>query len=512
VHERAARLRWQRGTALGGAMADDIALASENRVDGGPASAGRPLVLDVDGCLLRTDLLLEMALAYVKPNPLRAVLLLWWLLQGRAFLKRQLASRVQLDVDALPLNAELVAFASAAFTEGRQVVLATASDELAARELARGLPFVTGVIASNGLINLKGARKAKALERLFPEGFDYAGNARSDLAVWRSAAGAIVVGASPAVARAAARATPILLHIRQPARGRVLLECIRPHQWAKNGLVFIPLLLSGRIFDMHATIATAVAFVALSLLASATYIVNDLWDLADDRRHWSKRARPLASGRLPLALGAAVVPLALAAALLLGAAAGGEVLGVLGAYLVTTLAYSFYLKKAPVLDGFVLAMLFTLRLALGTTASQARPSPWLFVFSMFLFASLSFAKRHTEISRVIARGGNRLSGRGYQTVDAPLLLAMGVATGIAAVLIMVLYIIDDAFRQSFYGNVVWLWGFPVILFLFVSRIWLVCHRGDLHDDPVAFALKDRPCLGLLGVLLVCFVFAWVGAP
>ena len=285
---------------------------------------------------------------------------------------------------------------------------------------------------------------------------------------------------------------------------------MRPHQWAKNALVFVPLILAGLVSHVDAVYATTCAFVALGLVASSTYLVNDIWDLTDDRSHWSKRNRPLASGRLPLAPAIAAVPVGLFAGIAVAALAGPATVAVVLLYLAVTLLYSFVLKRIPILDGFVLAGLFTLRLGAGIVASGAPPSPWLLVFAMFLFASLSFAKRHTEVARVVERGGTEVRGRGYKSIDLPLIMGVGMATGVAAVLIMVLYIINDAFRQSFYGNTAWLWGFPAILFLFVCRIWLKCGRGELHDDPVAFAVTDRPSLALGGTLMVCFGLAWSG--
>jgi 4-hydroxybenzoate polyprenyltransferase len=285
---------------------------------------------------------------------------------------------------------------------------------------------------------------------------------------------------------------------------------MRLHQWAKNALVFVPLILAGLVSHADAVYATTCAFIALGLVASSTYLVNDIWDLTDDRSHWSKRNRPLASGRLPLATAIATVPVGLFAGLAVATLAGPATVAVVLLYLAVTLLYSFALKRIPVLDGFVLAGLFTLRLGAGIVASGAPPSPWLLVFAMFLFASLSFAKRHTVVARVIERGGTEVRGRGYKSIDLPLIMGIGMATGVAAVLIMVLYIINDAFRQSFYGNTAWLWGFPAILFLFVCRIWLKCGRSELHDDPVAFAVTDRPSLALGGALMVCFGLAWSG--
>jgi 4-hydroxybenzoate polyprenyltransferase/phosphoserine phosphatase len=476
----------------------------------GLARRHRPLVLDLDGTVVRGNLLVETALAFLRQHPLRAFMLVVWLLRGRAALKQQLALATEIDTAALPLNEELLSYAAGEKARGRDVYVATAADRLIAEKVAARLPFVTGVISSDGRTNLKGPAKAAVLAERFPGGFDYAGDARADLAVWRIARRAIVVEASPPLAAAAGKVTRVAAVLPRASRFRALLRSLRPHQWAKNALVFVPIILSGRIGDTAALSATFLAFLALGCVASATYVVNDILDLADDRRHWSKRERPLASGRLPLLTGALAVPVGLVAGFGFAALAGAGVVAITAVYLASTLAYSLKLKRVPILDGFTLASLFTLRIGAGILASAAPPSPWLLVFSMFLFASLSFAKRHTEVARVIERGGTEIRGRGYKAVDLPLILSVGIATGMCAVLILVLYIIDDAFRQSFYGNTLWLWGFPAVLFLFICRIWLMCQRGQMNDDPVVFAVTDRPSLALGAALMVCFVFAWVG--
>ena len=289
-----------------------------------------------------------------------------------------------------------------------------------------------------------------------------------------------------------------------------LLKSLRIHQWVKNVLVFVPIVLAGKFTELGALTDTAIAFVALCVLASGTYVLNDIRDLPDDRKHRSKRDRPLASGRLSFAVAATFVPIAMVMSLGIGTFASSNVLAVLVAYLCLTLLYTFKLKQYALVDCFVLAVLYTLRLVLGTVAADAAWSSWLLVFSMFMFMSLSLAKRHAEIIDVMTGDDVTLGGRGYNTDDAPALMALGVSSGVGAVLIMVLYIVEDAFRQSFYGDTIWLWGFPPLLFLFVSRIWLVCHRGSMSEDPVAFALKDRFSLALLAVLIVCFGFAWLG--
>ena len=487
-----------------------LALSNSPLSDPREAPKPRPLILDLDGTLVRADMLLETVLALLRAAPWRMFEIGLWMLRGRAYLKRRLAEETNIEPDVLPFNEELLAYAADIAASGRPVYVATAADAKVAEKVVRRIAFIRGVIGSDGLRNLKGEAKAQVLAERFPDGFDYAGDARADIPIWRRATNAIVVEAASSVEHAAASVATVAKVFPRTSRIRALVRSMRPHQWAKNALVFVPLILAGLVSHVDAVYATTCAFLALGLVASSTYLVNDIWDLTDDRSHWSKRNRPLASGRLPLATAIAAVPIGLFAGIAVAALAGPATVAVVLLYLAVTLLYSFALKRIPILDGFVLAGLFTLRLGAGIVASGAPPSPWLLVFAMFLFASLSFAKRHTEVARVIERGGTEVRGRGYKSIDLPLIMGIGMATGVAAVLIMVLYIINDAFRQSFYGNTAWLWAFPAILFLFVCRIWLKCGRSELHDDPVAFAVTDRPSLALGGALMVCFGLAWSG--
>jgi 4-hydroxybenzoate polyprenyltransferase len=202
-------------------------------------------------------------------------------------------------------------------------------------------------------------------------------------------------------------------------------------------------------------------------------------------------------------------PASVAVGLLLGFAASPLAGVALGTYLVVTLAYSFGLKRVPILDVTTLASLFTLRLIVGIASAGVAGSHWLLTFSMFLFASLCFAKRYVEVQGAAVRGRHVVSGRGYQVEDAPLLLALGLATGTASIVIMVLYIIFDAFHASFYGHTMWLWSFPVILFLWISRIWLMAGRRQLDDDPIAFAVSDIPSIALGSAMLGAFFLAWL---
>ncbi len=474
-------------------------------------SSPLPLVLDLDGTLIKTDLLFEAFAVAFRAYPLVLFMALFWIMQGRAVLKRKLAQRVAFDVMLLPIDDDLASYAAEEAAHGREVVLATAADELLARRVATRFPFISRVIASDGQTNLKGATKAARLDAEFPQGFVYAGDAPADLPIWRAAKGIIIVRASAATEQAARElGTPELVIPRPAGILKTYLKATRVKQWSKNALVLAPLALSGHLLDPAAWFQALLAFVALGLTASATYLLNDLFDLADDRQHWSKRNRPLASGRMPLAHGLMLVPVLLASGLALAASLGVPVLLSVAAYLALTLGYSFSLKRVPVLDVTTLAALFTLRLLIGVTAIAATLSPWLFVFSMSLFLSLSIAKRHTEVVRMAAHGAKKMAGRGYVAQDEPLLLGLGLTSACSAIILLTMYLTAEAFRAGFYSAPNFLWAAPLVLFLWLGRIWLLSQRGELDDDPVAFAMRDRVSLALGGVLGMAFLVASYG--
>lgn len=287
-----------------------------------------------------------------------------------------------------------------------------------------------------------------------------------------------------------------------------LLKSLRLHQWAKNFLIFVPLVLAGKFQSSEAWTACILGFLAFGFLASATYLINDLKDIPFDRLHWSKCARPLANGDLPMA--AALAAAGAGAAISLAIAAGidrGAVL-ILGIYAVLTLSYSMSLKRVPMLDVFIIAAMFTLRLVLGIHLAKVAASPWLLVFSMFVFLSLSLGKRYTEVGRALTLGRERIAGRGYLAKDGPLLFGLGLSTGVGAVLITILYLLNEAFAAGFYKSPLLLWAMPGVLFLWLGRYWLLAGRDMLHDDPLEYAVKDRVSLGLGAAMAAIFVGAW----
>lgn len=477
-------------------------MRAERSPQGDADAAAEPLVVALEGAMSRADLLAERALAFLRGDPLRLFPLLLWLLRGRATLERELRRRVPVEALTLPTDPAMERHAAAEKAKGRRILLAAGGNLPLARAVAERWGFVDEILPG---------QVPGALARL-PAG---------DAPPRQDAARAVALLApAPAIAAAPGGFAAGLGGGRDGRRDagpglaaqlRPLLACARPHQWAKNTLVFVPAVLSGQLGAENGLAAVALAFVALCILASGTYLLNDLWDVADDRRHWSKRRRPIASGRLPIATAMAAAIGGILAGLALGAVIGSGVLGVLGCYLALTLAYSFAIKRVPILDVGTLAGLFTLRLLLGIVAAGVFASPWLLVFSMFLFASLCFAKRYVELERAAKRGDQALAHRGYRREDGALLLVLGPAMAVASIVVLVLYVIFDAFRQTFYGNTVWLWAFPVILFLWTSRVWIFAVRGELDDDPVAFAVKDAPSVALGAAMLAAFILAWSGA-
>ena len=470
----------------------------------GPNKAPRPLVVDLDGTLIRSDLLIESLLRLLAVEPLVALRAPFWLRHGKAAFKVRVTDRTVLDLHMLPLNEDLVELIVAARAEGRPVYLASASDRRHVQTLADHLGLFDGVFASDGTRNLRGAVKADALCEAFGEGgFDYAGDAWVDLTVWERAGGAILVGASPRLTRAARLRCRIVDELPAPRRRwAAALRAMRPHQWLKNLLVFLPIL-AGHAFGAASLGGTVLAFLAFSLAASSAYLLNDLLDLPGDRDHPTKRLRPFASGALPLVYGFALVPALLLGAAVLALFLPPAFLAVLAAYYATTLAYSLVLKRKMIVDVMVLGGLYTLRVIAGAAAVAIPVSTWLLAFSMFLFLCLALMKRITELIARRRTGKGSPPGRGYRLDDLPMISALAGAAGYVAVLVLALYI-NSPDVAVLYPRPGALWAVCLLLLYWVSRALMVAHRGTMSDDPVVFAVKDRVSL-LTGGLVVLFV-------
>ncbi len=463
-----------------------------------------PLAVDLDGTLIRSDMTWESFVRLLREKPLTALAVPFWLLRGRAYLKKQLAANVQVDATTLPYHEEFLTWLREQKRAGRKLVLATASDRKMAEPVARHVALFDEVLASDGEINLRDAAKREALAKRFGErGFDYAGNSAVDLDVWRGSREAIVVNAREGLLRRAAQCTktgPSFLKVGSTLRA--LIETLRPHQWVKNLIVFVPLVTAHKL-TFWPLLAASGAFMALCFCASAVYVLNDLLDLEADRHHPTKCKRPFAAGRLPLPVGLILFPVLMLIGGVVAWELAGQFVWLLAFYLVATTAYSWKLKRVALLDVFILAGLYTLRLIAGHVVTGIAYSAWLLVFSMFIFLSLALLKRFPELQEL--RRENRVDahGRGYTANDLELVATLGLVNGSLAVLVLALYVNSDQVVRLYWHPNLLLLACPLLLF-WIGRVWLLAHRGQMHTDPVLFVLKDwvSYAIGILTLLVV----------
>jgi 4-hydroxybenzoate polyprenyltransferase/phosphoserine phosphatase len=474
-----------------------------------PSAAGTfpvsswPIVVDLDGTLCRTDTLIESVVGLLKRRPWMMFAVLLWLMRGRAGFKSRVAAAYRLNVQALPWRAELIDWLRQARTRGHRIVLATAAHQQIADDVAAAVPVFDAVLASRAGHNLKGRQKLDAIVSELGQDFVYIGDSTADVPVWAAAREAIVVGHSR---RAKARASAAGIAFAQELdstgpTARTWLKAIRIHQWVKNVLVFVPLLTSFSFTDSARVVHALLAFLAFSLAASGTYLLNDLWDIESDRQHPNKRRRPMASGvlSLPSALLATVV--LLAAGSVLGALVSPAFLLVLWGYIVITTFYSLVLKAYVLMDVLALAVLYTYRVVAGGLACGVLLSPWLLAFSVFVFLSLALVKRCSELVTLSQSGIQSTRGRDYRVSDLAILWPMGVGAGLCSVLVYGLFIGSNNAQRAYSDtNVLWVAGIGLIYWL--GRMWIKTARGEMHDDPIVFALKDRGSRIAIGAMVL----------
>lgn len=471
------------------------------------ADVAPPLVVDLDGTLVRTDLLLESLGRLLRQEPVALLALPGWLLKGRANLKREIARRVELDPALLPYRTSLLDYLRSEHDKGRTLVLATGSDERLANQVADHLKLFDRVLASDGHTNLTGeGKRSRLVEQFGARGFDYLGNERRDLAVWSSARQAIVVNSDPRLLRAVRKVASFESAFVDDRAGlREYLRALRPEHWLKNLLVFLPVF-AAHLFVPGALASAGVAFVAFCCCASSGYLLNDLLDLQADRQHPQKRLRPFAAGRLPLTYALVMAPALLALGCVLAGLLSWLSLGILLLYFTLTLAYSLALKSVALLDILVLASLYTLRIIAGSAAIAVWPSVWLLGFSMFLFTSLAFVKRYAELVVMRSIQGEQATARGYELGDAELLASKGTASGYAAVLVLALYIASGAVKAR-YSRHELIWLVCPLLLYWLGYLWLIAHRGKMYHDPLVFALRNHTSRILILLMLATVVLA-----
>jgi 4-hydroxybenzoate polyprenyltransferase/phosphoserine phosphatase len=468
------------------------------------------LCTDLDGTILIGDSFWESLLSLVGVRPWYVFLIPYWLLRGKAALKREISQRVTLNVSTLPVREELVEFLRQQKQTGRKLILATGADTKIASAVAEYLGFFDAVLASNGVTNLTGENKKEAIREIVRgKGFDYIGNAREDIPIWTAARTAILVGPSPRLLKTVRKTTVVSGTVRRyDSYWGYLWRSLRPEHWIKNLLVFVPIVMAHQLNDVSRFTYVLIAFVSFSLCASGVYLLNDLFDLEADRLHPKKKFRPLASGKLPVRVGLIVAPLLILAGFVVAAQLPTKLLlGTVLLYSAATTLYSTYVKRIPILDVLLLTALYLMRILGGSIAADVSVSPWLIAFSMFLLLSLAFSKRQAELIDQTTSGENQAatSKRGYREQDAAVLQQFGVTSGYLSVLVLALYVNgNDVTRLYRHPQVIWL-ACPMLLF-WISRVWFLASRGKLSEDPVVFAARD-PISYLLGGFLLLILFA-----
>lgn len=467
-----------------------------------------PIYADLDGTLVRSDLFIESMIASAKADPLKAARVPMWLLRGIPAAKTLAARHGRIAVETLPYDRDVVDYLAEQRRLGRPVYLATACHRSLAQRVANHLGIFDGVIATSARENAKGIVKLQRIRDAQAGAFVYAGDSNADRPLWDAAAAGIFVRAPQSAVNDATKSGKVeRIFAQTTSSAAAVWRALRPHQWAKNALLFVPLLTAHLYADPAAVAAAFIAFVAFCLCASSAYLLNDLLDLEADRRHARKRNRPLASGALSLATGIMLIPLLLAIAVTASVILlPWPFLFVLLLYYATTCAYSWWLKRVSTIDVMTLAGLYTTRVLAGAAAIAVVPSFWLLALSMFLFLSLAYVKRYTELRIPTATPSERVSGRGYAADDAESMFILGAVSGVGAVLVMALYINSPEVALH-YSAPQFLWSLCLVLLYWINRIWIGARRGKIHDDPVVFALTDRVSLALGAVCIVAVLAA-----
>lgn len=467
------------------------------------------IAVDLDGTLVHADLLVENFFLFWRLFPLRIFEAITWLFSGKAHFKKRLADAVLPDVSRLPYNQELLDWLKEQRGIGASLVLATASDIRIAKNVADHLGIFDEVLGTK-TVNLSSIHKQQLLVHRFGErGYEYVGNSLADLAVWKSASVIHIVNPERGVLSAALKAGLIgKCFFNTSSYFQTFLKAVRIHHWSKNLLIFVPLAASHRFLEAQLIFNGCIAFLAFGACASSVYLLNDLLDMPDDRKHTTKRHRPLAAGTFPILQALILIPV-----LLLGAFGLAlwllplQFTWVLAAYYALTLAYSLWLKSVVMLDVVILAILYTSRVVAGSMAMTLVATFWILAFCMFIFLSLALIKRYTELNE--AKMNNRSmtsSGRGYSPPDFELLASLGASSGYISVLVLALYI-NDAASGNLYHSPQWMWAACPLLLFWLSRVWLLAHRGQMHDDPVVFALRDRVSRWIGLAFIIIFALA-----
>ncbi|MBQ47840.1 MAG: hypothetical protein CMP10_10310 [Zetaproteobacteria bacterium] len=472
------------------------------------ANQSIPIYVDLDGSLIKSDSLIESLVLLIKQSPVMILMIPFWLLRGKAGFKDSIANQVKLDPRTLPYNEPVLEFLKNEKKRGRHLYLATAAHESIAVGVYDHLQIFDGYLASSSQRNLSGDRKADAIEEQHRD-YAYVGNASCDLPIWRRAREAIVVDSGKRLVKSARTVTEVTNHFSSTDLSPIMaaLKAMRFHQWAKNALLFTAAVFAHELFAPEVFGKLILAFFSFGFLASAVYLINDILDLTADRVHPQKKFRPIASGDFPIEIASVgavfLIVTSLCAAWLIDPGFGGMLIG----YFIITLCYSLVLKKIVLIDVLTLAILYTWRILAGAVLTDITVSFWLLGFSVFIFLSLALAKRAGEILQL--KQISLKTGRGYQPDDIQMIGMLGVASGFSAVVILTLYL-NSPQVIAFYQQPVFLWLNIIFVLYWISRVWLKTFRGEMHHDPIVFAIKDPVSYAIgCGVLISAIAGAYL---
>jgi len=466
-----------------------------------------PLYIDLDGTLIKTDLLFETFIEFIKKNPFNILLSIRWLLKGKAYLKSKLAQNTFLDIEKLPYNEPFLSYLKNESNNGRKIILATATNFTLAKRVSNYLKIFSDIIASDEKKNIKGKTKLSQIEENSGNSlFDYAGNSKNDLIIFKHSKSSILVNFNK---RLISRSTDIRVAKSFDSKNsllRNLIIAIRPHQWVKNLLIFVPLFVSTQWYIPKLIIRASIGFISYSLVASSVYVINDIFDIQNDRAHIKKKYRPFAAGDLAVGHGLIIFLFLALAGLFAGYLLDRTYFFLLIAYVALNFLYSIYLKSLVLIDILILSQFYTLRVVSGGVITDIELSFWLLAFSVFIFFSLAIAKRYTELMLSKDYKKKKIRGRGYTTNDLNILNIMGVTNGYLAVLVLALYINSHQVVLT-YSSPKILWGVCVIFFFWISHVWIKANRGELEADPIIFAIKDHTSLVVFVLLIIDVILA-----
>jgi 4-hydroxybenzoate polyprenyltransferase/phosphoserine phosphatase len=462
-------------------------------------------ICDLDDTLIKTDLLFESVLKLVRTRPLLSLALPFWLLRGRAYVKDRVAGLVELDPALLPYREEILHHVRSRRDDGHQVILASASHHSFVESIAKYCQCFDMAHGSSGSVNLKASHKLAWIKSTTKEEFEYIGDSAADVVIWSNSKHAVLVNPSRNVLGKVKSLglSHETIYDNQPIL-KPILKQLRVHQWIKNTLLIVPALAAHKLENIDVWRNVLIGCVSFSCLASFVYVMNDMLDVENDRRHPTKKNRPFASGTLPIRLGLVMMIVLSLLSFSLGSLLGPKFLAVLGLYLGVNMAYSTRFKEVVMLDVVILASFYTMRLMAGSAATDTPISHWLLSFSVFFFLGLAMVKRYTELRRVVGKSQSAMHGRGYSAEDKIPVMVMGISSSMLAILILALYFASTDV-QGLYRHPSRLWALAPLMLYWSGRVWMLAHRGQVDDDPVVFAVKDLQSwivLGAAGLLLV----------